>query len=75
MKTLSGIVVSVGMKNTVVIEIERRIEHPVYKKLIKRTKKVLADTNGMSMSIGDFVTIQETRPVSKNKNFKVITKS
>lgn len=74
-KVLSGKVVSVGMKNTVVIEVERRIQHPMYKKLIKKNKKMLADTNNIELIVGDVVRIQETRPLSKNKNFRVIEKS
>jgi small subunit ribosomal protein S17 len=72
MRILEGIVVSVKMQNTVVVEITRRTPHPLYKKLIKRSKKFLADTNGAEVSIGQKVKIIETKPMSKNKYFKVM---
>ncbi len=73
-KILTGTVVSDKMTNTVVVEVERRIVHPLYKKRIKITKKYSADTNGIASAVGDFVKIEETVPMSKTKHFKVIEK-
>lgn len=71
-KVLSGTVVSVKMTNTVVVAIERKVAHKLYRKLIKVTKRLKADTNGMDLKLGDVVKIEQTRPMSKDKNFKVI---
>lgn len=70
-KTLNGIVTSIGMKNTAVVEVFRRVPHPLYKKLLKRSKKYKVDTEGKEVSVGDFVQISETRPISKDKHFKL----
>lgn len=73
-KVLSGTVVSIKMKNTVVVAIERKVAHKLYRKLIKVTKRIKADTNGMDIKLGEVVKIEQTRPMSKDKNFKVIKK-
>lgn len=73
MKIFEGIVVSTKMENTVVVEVTRRTPHPLYKKLIKRSKKFFADTNGLDLSLGQKVKIVETKQVSKNKYFKVVS--
>ena len=71
-KTFTGKVVSDKMTKTVVVAIERLIRHPVYKKTLRRTGKIKADTNGMNITVGQFVKIEQTRPMSRDKNFKVI---
>jgi small subunit ribosomal protein S17 len=71
-KTFVGKVVSDKMTKTVVVSIERLIRHPVYKKTMKRTGKIKADTNGINASVGQFVKIEQTRPISRDKSFKVI---
>lgn len=71
-KILTGKVVSVKMQNTVVVEVVRRTPHPLYKKLMLRSKKHQADTNGRTVSVGDTVKIVETKPISKNKHFKLM---
>lgn len=71
-KTFTGKVVSDKMTNTIVVEIERLVRHPIYKKTLKRTGKIKADTNGMKPTIGQFVKIEQTRPISRDKSFKVI---
>jgi len=71
-KIVTGVVVSDKMNNTVVVQIDRRMQHVLYKKFITRTKKLLADRNGIEVAVGDTVRIQETKPMSKNKYFKVI---
>lgn len=73
-KTFIGTVVSDKMTNTVVVEIVRSIPHPMYGKLIKKTNKLKADTNKMSVVTGDTVKIEETKPMSREKHFKVIEK-
>ncbi len=71
-KTFVGVVVSDKMKNTVVVLIERRVTHPIYRKIIKKTRKIKADTNGMNIVAGQTVKIESTRPISRDKYFKVV---
>lgn len=71
-KTFVGTVVSDKMQKTVVVSIQRRVAHPVYGKLIKITKRFKADTNGMEVKVGQTIRMEETRPISKGKFFKVI---
>jgi small subunit ribosomal protein S17 len=71
-KTLKGTVVSVKMKDTVVVEVTRKTPHPLYKKLMTKSKKFKVGTNGQSVSVGDVVTIQETRQMAKDKYFKLV---
>lgn len=70
-KTLIGVIVSAKMKQTVVVEVERRVKHPVYGKYLRRHKRYLAHDEGGHKE-GDRVTIVETRPYSRRTNFKVI---
>ena len=71
-KVLSGTVVSTKMKDTVVVSIERYEKHPKYGKFIKRRKKFKAHDVGNTANIGEKVQIVETRPISKDKHFKLI---
>ncbi|MBI2621889.1 MAG: 30S ribosomal protein S17 [Candidatus Levybacteria bacterium] len=72
MKIFEGIIVSTGMKNTAVVELYRKTPHPIYKKLIKRSKKFKADNRGFEEAgVGTLVQITETRPISKDKHFKI----
>ncbi|MEK7461845.1 MAG: 30S ribosomal protein S17 [Patescibacteria group bacterium] len=71
-KVLSGVVVSDKMKDTVVVMVERYKKHPRYFKFIKRRKKFKAHDAGNTAKIGDQVRIIETRPISKDKNFKLL---
>ena len=71
-KILTGEVVSTKMQNTVVVQVQRSYRHPLYKKTIKRHKKYKVDTNGMAIAMGNIVRIEETRPISRDKHFKVI---
>ncbi|MDP2649580.1 MAG: 30S ribosomal protein S17 [bacterium] len=71
MKTLDGIVVSSKPK-TVIVEVVRKITHPLYKKVFKRDRRFKADSAEFSVSFGDMVRIGECRHLSKDKNFKVI---
>lgn len=74
MKIFKGKVISLKMQNTAVVEVLRLVPHPMYKKVLKRTKKHQADTAGISLAVGDKVKIVEVRPISKEKHFKVLEK-
>lgn len=71
-KTLSGIVVSDKMKDTVVVAVSRFVKHAKYQKYMKRVKRYQAHDEGNTLAVGDKVSIQETRPISKNKRFKIV---
>ncbi|MCH7529634.1 30S ribosomal protein S17 [Patescibacteria group bacterium] len=71
-KRLSGIVVSNKMKDTVVVAVVRYVKHPTYKKYIKRVKKYKAHDAGNTFNIGDKVRIEETKPISKDKSFRIL---
>ena len=71
-KTRVGLVVSDKMQKTVVVAIERRVPHPVYGKMVTRTKRLKAHDEENSAKAGDTVRIMETRPLSKDKRWRVI---
>jgi small subunit ribosomal protein S17 len=71
-KTRLGRVVSDKMQKTCVVAIERRVPHPVYGKMVTRTKKVKAHDEENSAKAGDLVRIAETRPLSKDKRWRLI---
>ena len=68
---LIGKVVSSKMQNTVSVEVARVIAHPVYKKRIKKHKKFLSHVSEVSPKVGDVVRITATKPISKNKRWRV----
>ena len=70
-KTRVGIVVSDKMDKTVVVKVEDRGQHPLYKKIIKRTVRFKAHDENNECGIGDRVEIMETRPLSKDKHWRV----
>ena len=70
-KTRVGMVVSDKMDKTVVVAIEDNVKHPLYKKIIKRTTKFKAHYENNECGIGDKVEIMETRPLSKDKRWRV----
>ena len=70
-KTRVGKVVSDKMQKTVVVQIERRVPHPVYGKMVTRTKKLKAHDEENTAKTGDTVRIPETRPLSKDKRWRV----
>jgi len=72
-RILQGVVVSDAMDKTVVVRVERRVMHPVYKKFIQRSKKYSAHDENNSYKVGDVVRIEECAPISKNKSWTVIT--
>jgi small subunit ribosomal protein S17 len=71
-KTRTGLVVSDKMEKTVVVAIERRVPHPVYGKMMTRTKRLKAHDEENSAKVGDTVRIVETRPLSKDKRWRVV---
>ena len=71
-KTRIGMVVSDKMEKTVVVSIERRVQHPVYGKMVRRTKKLKAHDEENSAKTGDTVRIMETRPLSKDKRWRLV---
>ena len=71
-KTRIGRVVSDKMQKTVVVAIERRVPHPVYGKMVTRTRKVKAHDEENSAKTGDLVRIAETRPLSKDKRWRLV---
>lgn len=71
-KVLKGVVVSDKMDKTVVVKVSRFVEHPKYGKRIKKTKKYKVHDEENIKKIGDNVEIEETKPISKDKHFKVI---
>jgi small subunit ribosomal protein S17 len=71
-KTRIGVVVSDKMAKTVVVAIERRMRHPVYGKMMTRTKKLKAHDEENTAKLGDTVRIMETRPLSKDKRFRLV---
>ena len=70
-RSLSGTVVSNKMDKTITVSVERLIKHPLYGKYIKRTKKIHAHDPENQCQEGDQVTIEETRPISKSKAWKL----
>ncbi len=72
-RILQGVVVSDKMDKTVIVRVERRVMHPIYKKYIKRSKKYAAHDEANVHKIGDVVQIQECRPLSKRKTWEVVT--
>ena len=72
--TLKGVVVSDKMKKTVIVSVSRFIKHPLYGKFYKVSKKYKAHDEENKYKTGDIVEIVETRPMSRNKHFKVVSK-
>lgn len=71
-KTKVGIVIKNKMQKSVVIAIERKVAHPIYKKYFKKTTKLMAHDEKNECGIGDTVKVMETRPLSKNKKWRVV---
>lgn len=74
-RLLSGVVVSSNSNKTIVVEVTRRVKHKLYKKIIKRAKKYHAHDENNAFKKGDFVTIQESKPISKLKTWVVHNKN
>ena len=71
-RIMQGVVVSDKMDKTVVVNVERRKQHPLYKKFIRLSKKYVAHDENNSCKAGDLVQIEECRPISKRKSWVVI---
>ena len=71
-KIREGVVVSDEMQKTVVVAVERKVPHPVYRRIIKRTTKFMAHDEDKSCGVGDRVRIMETRPLSARKRWRVV---
>ena len=71
-RILNGKVVKKSGDKTVSVLVTRQTTHPIYKKIMRLSKKYLAHDNDNSISVGDSVKIQETRPLSKSKSWEVI---
>ena len=72
-KTMVGKVVSDKMDKTIVVAIEDRVQHPLYKKFLNRTYKLKAHDGKNEASIGDRVKVMETRPLSKDKRWRLLS--
>ncbi|UNM06286.1 MAG: 30S ribosomal protein S17 [Holosporaceae bacterium] len=72
-RVLKGMVVSDKSDKTVVVRVSRRFMHPIYKKYITKSKKFSAHDEANACKLGDMVSIQECRPISKNKSWRVLT--
>ena len=71
-KVLVGTVVSNKMDKTIVVAVETNVKHPMYKKIVKRTYKLKAHDEENNCQIGDKVKVMETRPLSKDKRWRVV---
>jgi len=70
-KERTGVVVSNKMSKSIVVAVERKVKHPMYGKFIKKTTKFMAHDENNESKVGDLVLIAETRPMSKNKNWRL----
>jgi small subunit ribosomal protein S17 len=71
-KERTGVVVSIKMDKSIIVAVKRKVKHPIYGKFINKTKKLMAHDEENSCNIGDTVRISETRPLSKNKTWRLI---
>lgn len=72
-RTLSGRVVSNKMDKSITVQIDRFVKHPIYKKFVKKSTKVMAHDANNECQIGDTVTVKESRPMSKNKTWALVS--
>lgn len=71
-KTKVGIVIKNKMEKSIIVAVERRVAHPIYKKYFKKTTKLMAHDEKNESGIGDVVKIMETRPLSKTKKWRLV---
>ena len=71
-KIIDGVVVSVKMKDTLTVQVDKFVKHPKYGKFIKKSKKFQVHAPGNEKKIGDKVKITETKPISKTKKFMLV---
>ncbi len=74
-RVMQGVVVSDKADKTIVVKVERRVMHPLYKKFIRRSKRYLAHDESNVVKVGDVVRIRECRPISKRKCWETMTES
>jgi small subunit ribosomal protein S17 len=67
-----GLVISNKMEKSIVVQIERKVKHPIYGKFVRKTTKLVAHDEQNECGIGDTVKIMETRPISKNKCWRLV---
>ena len=72
-RLLTGVVISDKADKTITVKVERKVRHPLYGKIMKRTTKVHAHDESNDASIGDIVTVKECRPISKSKTWLLVT--
>lgn len=72
-RVMQGAVVSNGMQDSIVVKIERFVKHPKYKKFIRKSTKVMAHDADNVCKVGDTVSIQECKPISKNKSWALVS--
>jgi small subunit ribosomal protein S17 len=72
-RTLTGKVISDKMEKTIVILVQRLVKHNLYNKIMKKSTKISAHDENNECQIGDIVTIKETKPISKNKTFVLVS--
>lgn len=71
-KTRTGLVTSTKMAKTITVSVERRIQHPIYGKYVKKNKKFMAHDEEQQCNEGDLVRIEETRPLSRRKRWRLV---
>ncbi len=71
-RSVSGRVVSNKMDKTIAVSVERRVKHPLYKKYIRRSTRLLAHDEGNDCNEGDMVLVEECRPLSKSKSWRLV---
>ena len=72
-RILQGVVVSDKQDKTIVVRVERRMRHPIYKKFIRRSKKLAAHDENNIVKVGEIVRIRECSPISKNKTWELVS--
>ena len=74
-RVMQGIVVSDAANKSIVVRVDRRVQHPIYKKYFTRSNKFMAHDEANSCKIGDIVRIRECRPISKRKSWEVLNEA
>ena len=72
-RQLTGVVISDKADKTITVKIERKVKHPTYSKIMKRSTKIHAHDEGNTAKIGDVVTVQECKPYSKSKTWELLS--
>ena len=72
-RQLTGVVISDKADKTITVKIERKVKHPTYSKIMQRSTKIHAHDEGNTAKIGDVVTVQECKPYSKSKTWKLLS--